>query len=140
MVWGNPEVLWRFFAFHSIQANAIQQHHLSQHRHQLDARCYCSRVAQTATDFADASHSKSAKSVTTTVSYGIFSSENAYLCTVTYFSCTARYVKNSQLPDSPDNSSLFSDFPSQSRHFSQTPCPRSPHSHILHIRYPIKRI
>ena len=46
---------------------------------------YCSRVAQTATDFADASHSKSAKSVTTTVSYGIFSSENAYPCTVTYF-------------------------------------------------------
>ena len=45
--------------------------------------CYCSRVAQTATDFADASHSKSAKSVTTTVSYGIFSSENAYPCTVT---------------------------------------------------------
>ena len=34
----------------------------------------------TATDFADASHSKSAKSVTTTVSYGIFSSENAYPC------------------------------------------------------------
>ena len=31
------------------------------------------------TDFADASHSKSAKSATTTVSYGIFSSENAYL-------------------------------------------------------------
>ena len=31
------------------------------------------------TDFADASHSKSAKSAATTVSYGIFSSENAYL-------------------------------------------------------------
>ncbi|MEQ2827104.1 hypothetical protein AAAY25_13550, partial [Brotaphodocola catenula] len=45
--------------------------------------CYCSRIAQTATDFADASHSKSAKSATTTVSYGIFSSENAYPCTVT---------------------------------------------------------
>ena len=29
------------------------------------------------TDFADASHSKSAKSAATTVSYGIFSSENA---------------------------------------------------------------
>jgi len=28
---------------------------------------------------ADASHSKSAKSATTTVSYGIFSLENAYL-------------------------------------------------------------
>ena len=31
------------------------------------------------TDFADASHSKSAKSAATTVSYGIFSSENACL-------------------------------------------------------------
>ena len=41
---------------------------------------YCSRVAQTATDFADASHSKSAKSAATTISYGIFSSENAYPC------------------------------------------------------------
>ena len=48
-----------------------------------DLHRYCSRVAQTATDFADASHSKSAKSVTITVSYGIFSSENAYPCTVT---------------------------------------------------------
>ena len=45
--------------------------------------CCCSRVAQTATDFADASHSKSAKSAATTISYGIFSSENAYPCTVT---------------------------------------------------------
>ena len=31
------------------------------------------------TDFADASHSKSTKSATTTVSYGIFSLENACL-------------------------------------------------------------
>ena len=38
-------------------------------------------------DFADASHSKSAKSVTTTVSYDIFSSENSYPCTVTIRSC-----------------------------------------------------
>ena len=45
--------------------------------------CYSSCVAQTVTDFADASHSKSAKSATTTVSYGIFSSENSYPCTVT---------------------------------------------------------
>ena len=30
-------------------------------------------------DFADAPHSKSAKSAATTVSYGIFSSENSYL-------------------------------------------------------------
>ena len=57
----------------------------------LYARCfrlthYCSRVAQTATDFADASHSKSAKSAATTISYGIFSSENAYPCTVTKLS------------------------------------------------------
>ena len=37
------------------------------------------------TDFADASHSKSAKSAATTVSYGIFSSENAYLWTVTWY-------------------------------------------------------
>ncbi len=34
--------------------------------------------AQTVTDFADASHSKSAKSTTTTVLYGIFSLENSY--------------------------------------------------------------
>ena len=44
---------------------------------------YCSRLAQTVTDFADASHSKSAKSAATTVLYGIFSSENSYPCTVT---------------------------------------------------------
>ena len=43
----------------------------------------CSRLAQTVTDFADASHSKSAKSTTATVLYGIFSSENSYPCTVT---------------------------------------------------------
>ena len=36
----------------------------------------------TVTDFADASHSKSAKSTTTTVLYGIFSSENSYPCAV----------------------------------------------------------
>ena len=46
---------------------------------------YCSRLAQTVTDFADASHSESAKSTTTTVLYGIFSSENSYPCTVTLF-------------------------------------------------------
>ena len=44
--------------------------------------CYCSRLAQTVTDFADASHSRSAKSTTATVLYGIFSSENSYPCTV----------------------------------------------------------
>ena len=44
---------------------------------------HCSRLAQTVTDYADASHSESAKSNTTTVLYGIFSSENSYPCTVT---------------------------------------------------------
>ncbi len=44
---------------------------------------YCSRLAQTVTDFADASHSESAKSTATTVLYGIFSSENSYPCTAT---------------------------------------------------------
>ncbi len=43
---------------------------------------YCSRLAQTVTDFADAPHSKSAKSTTTTVLYGIFSSENSCPCAV----------------------------------------------------------
>ena len=37
----------------------------------------------TVTDFADASHSKSAKSTITTVLYGIFSLENSYLRVVT---------------------------------------------------------
>ena len=41
------------------------------------------KEAQTVTDFADASHSKSAKSTATTVVYGIFSSENSYLCAMT---------------------------------------------------------
>ena len=44
---------------------------------------YCTRMRVQQRDFADASHSKSAKSATTTVSYGIFSSENAYPCTAT---------------------------------------------------------
>ena len=37
------------------------------------------------TDFADASHSKSAKSTITTVLYGIFSLENSYSCTATLY-------------------------------------------------------
>ena len=45
---------------------------------------YCTRLAQTVTDFTDTSHSESAKSTTTTVLYGIFSSENSYPCAVTY--------------------------------------------------------
>ena len=51
---------------------------------------YCSRLAQTVTDFADASHSESAKSTTTTVLYGIFSSENSYPCTVTVGTVTRK--------------------------------------------------
>ena len=41
------------------------------------------KEAQTVTDFADASHSKSAKSTATTVLYGIFKSENSYPCEMT---------------------------------------------------------
>ena len=47
------------------------------------ARSITVHAAQTVTDFADASHSESAKSITITVLYGIFSSENSYPCTVT---------------------------------------------------------
>ena len=64
-------------------ANICDRHFLPCINRICQQQGYCSRVAQTATDFADASHSKSAKSVTTTVSYGIFSSENAYPCIVT---------------------------------------------------------
>ncbi|MFR4781786.1 MAG: hypothetical protein ACLUAR_02000 [Pilosibacter sp.] len=42
------------------------------------ARSITVHAAQTVTDFADASHSESAKSITITVLYGIFSSENSY--------------------------------------------------------------
>ena len=48
------------------------------------ARSITVHAAQTVTDFADASHSESAKSTTTTVLYGIFSSENSYPCTVIF--------------------------------------------------------
>ena len=41
------------------------------------ARSITVHAAQTVTDFADASHSESAKSITITVLYGIFSSENS---------------------------------------------------------------
>ena len=44
------------------------------------ARSITVHAAQTVIDFADASHSKS---ITITVLYGIFSSENSYPCTVT---------------------------------------------------------
>ena len=50
------------------------------------ARSITVHAAQTVTDFADASHSESAKSTTTTVLYGIFSSENSYPCTVIFIS------------------------------------------------------
>ena len=46
------------------------------------ARSITVHAAQTVTDFADASHSESAKSTTATVLYGIFSSDNSYPCTV----------------------------------------------------------
>ena len=54
------------------------------------ARSITVHAAQTVTDFADASHSESAKSTTTTVLYGIFSSENSYLCTVTVGTVTRK--------------------------------------------------
>ena len=69
--------------------------------------CYCSRVAQTATDFADASHSKSAKSAATTISYGIFSSENAYPYTVTPIFIISSELCNCLLTNPP----LFSIIP-----------------------------
>ena len=47
----------------------------SHHAYRVTVHSYLVPV----TDFADASHSKSAKSAATTVSYGIFSSENACL-------------------------------------------------------------
>ena len=40
---------------------------------------YCSHTCAQQRDFADATHSKSAKSAAGTVSYGIFSSKNSYL-------------------------------------------------------------
>ena len=48
------------------------------------SRCR-SHVRARQRDFADASHSKSAKSATRTVSYGIFNSENSYPYTATRF-------------------------------------------------------
>jgi len=76
--------------------------------------CYCSRVAQTAADFADASHSKSAKSVTTTVSYGIFSSENAYPCTVT--------KSSHSISDIGENVNDFLVMPVKPRYNKMRPC------------------
>ena len=58
-------------------------------------------LAQTVTDFADASHSRSAKSIATIVLYGIFSSENSCLCPVTI--CCLHHF--SQLLENP---SVFS--------------------------------
>ena len=51
------------------------------------ARSITVHAAQTVTDFADASHSESAKSITITVLYGIFSSENSYPCIKYLFHC-----------------------------------------------------
>ena len=47
------------------------------------------------TDFADASHSESAKSTTTTVLYGIFSSENSYPSTVTFILIKVQVLRES---------------------------------------------
>ncbi len=47
----------------------------------VQIHCYCTRMRVQQRDFANASHSKSVKSAATTVSYGIFSSENSYPCT-----------------------------------------------------------
>ena len=47
----------------------------------VQIHCYCTGMRVQQRDFADALHSKSAKSTATTVSYGIFSSENSYPCT-----------------------------------------------------------
>ena len=60
------------------------------------ARSITVHAAQTVTDFADASHSESAKSTTTTVLYGIFSSENSYPCTVTHFGLPRKQILRSQ--------------------------------------------
>ena len=40
---------------------------------------YCSHTCAQQRDFADAAHSKSAKSAATTFSYGTFGSKSAYL-------------------------------------------------------------
>ena len=55
-------------------------------------------------DFADASHSKSAKSATRTVSYGIFSSENSYPYTATRFPLIASPLmpESSRAAPAPD--------------------------------------
>lgn len=59
------------------------------------ARSITVHAAQTVTDFADASHSESAKSTTTTVLYGIFSSENSYPCTVTFILIKVQVLRES---------------------------------------------
>ena len=72
----------------TLTASLLDKRHITRNQCLFHGMClfrYCSRFAQTVTDFADASHSESAKSTTTTVLYGIFSSENSYPCTVTLF-------------------------------------------------------
>ena len=59
------------------------------------ARSITVHAAQTVTDFADASHSESAKSITITVLYGIFSSENSYPCTVTFILIKVQVLRES---------------------------------------------
>ena len=59
------------------------------------ARSITVHAAQTVTDFADASHSESAKSITITVLYGIFSSENSYPSTVTFILIKVQVLRES---------------------------------------------
>ena len=65
---------------------------------------YCLRMREQQRDFADASHPKSAKSATRTVSYGIFSSENSYPYTATRFPLIASPLmpESSRAAPAPD--------------------------------------
>ena len=81
-----PNVKCRYL--HSTHATHIlpKMSVLKKHLYFLCVLCIIECVAAVSyfTAVADASHSKSAKSAATTASYGIFSSENAYPCTVTH--------------------------------------------------------
>ena len=92
---------------------------------------YCSRIAQTATDFADASHSKSAKSAAITVSYGIFSSENAYPCTVTAIRMQHR-SKRKTIKLNVSTGLILSDILRYNRVLSRERLPYRPNNRVLH--------
>ena len=68
---------------------------------------YCSRFAQTVTDFADASHSESAKSTTTTVLYGIFSSGGSLDIPILKFSITYLSMNPGEFPHSEISGSML---------------------------------